>query len=190
MPTRPERPEPEHAGTAEPPSPIRRMSLWPPPRSARHNGRRRRAVVVGAAAAAVLLAAGGAAAWLFLRPSSGDDGTGVPESFAGAWSGEMAQTDESGAHVVDWGATVRLTAGSDTGSAEWFTLNCRGSLTLAERAEDRLVFDYVETYDPEQRCIDEVELTLEPGVRAGSLEARWVAVSHDGTTMTSTGSLR
>ncbi|RCV55850.1 hypothetical protein DEF23_07535 [Marinitenerispora sediminis] len=167
------------------------MSLWPPPRSARHSGRRRRTLLAAAAAVVAVVLVGGVAAWLLLRPSAGaDDGTGVPESFAGSWSGEMAQTDESGAHVVDWGATVKLTAGSEHGSAEWFTLNCRGSLTLTERAEDRLSFDYVETYDPDQRCIDEVELILEPGVRAGTLQARWEAVSHDGTPMTSTGTLR
>ncbi|WP_017592790.1 hypothetical protein [Nocardiopsis potens] len=178
-----------------PASPVRQMSLWAPPRSTRHSAARRRRgrVIAIAAAAAVLLGGAGAAAYWGLASGPGEEeaaGAGVSDSFAGSWRGDMSQQDESGAHVTDWGAEVRLESGEERGSSEWYTLNCRGSLTLSERTGDGFVFDYVETYDPDDRCVDSSVLRLSPGAAEGTLEARWEALSHDGTEMVSTGTLR
>nr|WP_067963159.1 hypothetical protein [Nocardiopsis trehalosi] len=166
------------------------MSLWPPPRSTRHAARRRRHVLVAGVAGLVLVgAAGGTAAWL-LRPGPEQvAGASVPHSYAGTWSGDMSQQDDEGHHVTDWQVEVKLESGVERGSAE-YSLDCRGSLTLNDRDGDRLSFDYVETYDLDDRCIDESVLVLEPGSATGTLSARWEAVSHDGVPMTSTGTLR
>ncbi|MDA8369580.1 MAG: hypothetical protein M0026_06885 [Nocardiopsaceae bacterium] len=166
------------------------MSLWPPPRSTRHSGKRRRGLLLAALAAVLLVGVGvGAAVWaLQSRPDTSAAETSVPDSYAGTWSGEMAQVDDDGKHVTEWGVKVKLESGMERGVAE-YTLNCRGSLTMVEQDGDRLVFDYVETYDRDDRCIDESELILEPGSSAEELEAQWNAVSHDGTPMTSTGTL-
>ncbi|GAA1762852.1 hypothetical protein [Streptomonospora arabica] len=173
-------------------SPIRQMSLWPPPRSTRHSAKRRRSLIVGVLAVLLLgTGLGTAAVWALQRGDAATaDGSSVPESYAGTWRGEMSQVDEQGEHVVDWGAEVKLEQGEERGVSEWYTLDCRGSLDLTERTGDRLSFDYVETYDPGENCVDESELVLESGGSAGTLKARWTAVSHDGTPMTSTGTLR
>ncbi|GAA3722579.1 hypothetical protein GCM10022205_02800 [Spinactinospora alkalitolerans] len=173
-------------------SPIRRMSLWPPPRSTRHSTNRRRRALVAAITGAVLALVAGCVAvvWALSPGTEPDDGTGVPAAYAGTWSGEMSQRNEAGEHVVDWGASLKLEAGSQRGTAEWFTLDCRGTITLTERTDEGLAFDYVETYDPEQRCIEEVSLSLRRGASEETLEAEWVAPSHDGTLMTSTGNLK
>ncbi|GAB3487711.1 hypothetical protein [Nocardiopsis coralliicola] len=184
--------DPQRSGSeAEPAesSPIRRMALYAPPRSTRHSAakRRRARLWVLAAAALAVLAAAGAAAFVLLSGDGGEEP--VPDPFVGSWRGDMSQESAAGGHVTDWGAEVVLESGEERGSSEWYSLNCRGSLTLQERSEDRLVFDYTETYDPQDRCVDSSELVLTP---AGDdvLEARWEAVSHDGTTMISTGMLR
>ncbi|MFD0775094.1 hypothetical protein ACFQZ2_14260 [Streptomonospora algeriensis] len=173
-------------------SPIRHISLWPPPRSTRHSAKRRRNLVLGLAAVLVLgSGAGSAAVWVMQREeASAAGGAAVPESYAGTWRGEMSQVNEGGQHVADWGAEVKLERGEERGVSEWYTFDCRGSLNLTERTGDRLAFDYVETYDPEERCVDESDLVLERGDSAGTLEARWTAVSHNGVPMTSTGTLR
>ncbi|CAM3583409.1 hypothetical protein NOGI109294_03775 [Nocardiopsis gilva] len=182
-----DRPEPDSSGA----SPIRQMSLWPPPRSSRHNSKRRRGAIVMSGVAVLLLGAAGGAAWALRdRVDTPMTEASVPDSYAGTWSGEMSQQDADGNHILDWDAQVKLESGAESGVSVWATLNCRGSLTLTERHGDRLVFDYVETYDPDARCIDESELTLTPGGTTGTLEATWNAVSHDGTPMTSTGTLR
>lgn len=175
------------------PSPVRRMSLYPPPRSTRHTARRRKGWMVAAAVAggAVVVAGGTAAALVLGRGAEQDPGPGtsVPDTFAGTWEGKMIQEDEAGEHVTDWDARVRLETGAERGSSEWFTLDCRGSLTLQERDGSRLVFDYVETYDSDDRCVDTSTLTLTEGGADDTLDARWEATSHDGTTMISTGTL-
>ena len=51
------------------------------------------------------------------------------------------------------------------------------------------MFDYAETYDPEDRCIDTSMLTLTQRV-PGTLEATWEGISREGTVMTSTGTLK
>ncbi|QBI52586.1 hypothetical protein [Streptomonospora litoralis] len=173
-------------------SPIRQMSLWPPPRSNRHSAKRRKSLVAGIVAVVVLGAGiGTAAVWVLQRDQAATaDGPAVPESYAGTWRGEMSQFNEEGEHIVDWGAEVKLEQGEERGVSEWYTLDCRGSLDLTERRGDRLTFDYVETYDPDERCVDESELVLDSGDSAGTLHARWSAVSHEGVPMTSTGTLR
>ncbi|WP_017541837.1 hypothetical protein [Nocardiopsis halophila] len=174
-------------------SPVRGMSLYPPPRSTRHTARRRRGGMIAAVAAgAAALLVGGVLVVLALRPDPQEtpaESASVPDSFAGTWQGKMIQEDEAGEHVTDWDARVRLETGEERGSSEWYTLECRGSLTLQERGESRLVFDYVETYDAEDRCVDESRLVLTTGGADGTLDARWEATSHDGTTMISTGTL-
>lgn len=180
----------ERTGESGTRSPIRGMSLWPPPRSNRHNGKRsRRGVLVAVVAGVLLLAGTTGAAVLGLEWRSSTVEDGVPESYAGSWRGEMSQRDEAGNHVVDWGAEITLEPGAQRGSAEWFTLNCRGSLKLTERDGQDVVFEYAETYDPEKHCVDESELELRPGDDDSELQARWNAVSHDGTSMISTGTL-
>lgn len=173
-------------------SPVRQMSLWPPPRSTRHTAKRRKSLIAGIAAVAVLgIGAGTAAVWVLQRDGAATaGGAAVPESYAGTWRGEMSQVDENGRHIVDWGAEVKLEQGEERGVSEWYTLDCRGSLTLTKRDGQRLTFDYVETYDPDETCVDESELVLDAGTSAGTLEAQWRAVSHDGVPMTSNGTLR
>lgn len=173
-------------------SPVRHISLWPPPRSTRHSAKRRRNLILGLAAVLVLgSGVGSSAVWVMQRgAASTADGSAVPESYAGTWRGEMSQVNEAGQHVADWGAEVKLERGEERGVAEWYTFDCRGSLDLTERTDGRLAFHYVETYDPEERCVDESDLVLERGGSAGTLEARWTAVSHNGVPMTSTGTLR
>nr|WP_046471081.1 hypothetical protein [Allosalinactinospora lopnorensis] len=170
------------------------MSLWPPRRSTRHSGKRRRRGAAVIAAAAVLLAGtgGGVAVWAWRSASEGSstEEASVPGPFAGTWSGRMSQEDAEGDHVIDWGTRVELEAGAKRGSSEWYTLDCRGGLALSGQEEDRLFFDYVETYDPEDRCVDEAELVLRAGEDEGELEAKWSATSQEGTSMTSTGTLR
>ncbi|MBV2362768.1 hypothetical protein KUM37_05330 [Streptomonospora sp. NEAU-YY374] len=169
-------------------SPVRQLSLYPPPRSTRHTARRRRSVVLAVAVVVVLGAGLGAVLWA-LRGTAAGDST-VPESYAGTWRGEMSQVDDNGDHVTDWGAEIKLEQGEERGVSEWYTFDCRGSLSLSERDGGRLVFDYVETYDPDERCVDESRLVLTSGDAAGTLSAEWTAVSHSGVTMTSTGTLR
>ncbi|GAB3207753.1 hypothetical protein SAMN02745673_04071 [Marinactinospora thermotolerans DSM 45154] len=188
VPTRPEDPAAPGAATPDAASPIRQMSLWPPPRSTRHAGRRRRSMLLmGVAAGAALLAAGGVTVWAL--SSGGDDATGVPAAYAGEWSGEMSQHDQDGTHVADWEATVHLEAGAERGSSQFVSLGCRVSLELTAREDDRIVFDYVETYDGDERCIDSGTLELRPGAEEGTLEAEWGASSHSGSHMTSTGTM-
>ncbi|TDQ54754.1 hypothetical protein [Actinorugispora endophytica] len=179
-------------------SPIRQMSLWPPPRSTRHSNRRARGMlVVAAAVLGGLVVVGGGVAWALFpegeadadEAGAGGEG-GIPAAYAGNWSGEMSQHDEAGEPVVDWGASLKLDEGTGRGSADWFTLGCRGSVTLVEDTGDSLVFEYAETYDPENHCIDETILTLSPGAGGGTLEAEWVATSRSGTVMTSVGTLK
>ncbi|WP_344970341.1 hypothetical protein [Salinactinospora qingdaonensis] len=171
------------------PSPIRRMSLWPPPRSARHAHRRRKvALLTAVATVLVLVIVTGVV--LLLPGSPPGESTGVPAAYAGSWSGEMSQEDEQGRHIVDWNAQLQLEAGAQRGTANWSSLDCRGSLKLTERGDDHLTLNYSETYDPAQHCIDTVTLTLRPGAAGDTLRAEWVATSHSGTLMTSTGTLR
>ncbi|MEY9213734.1 hypothetical protein NI17_023230 [Thermobifida halotolerans] len=166
------------------------MSLWPPPRSSRHSGRRVRLPFVLGAAALALAAVVGGVTWALWpdeeQPLVTD---GIPHSYAGSWSGEMAQYDEAGELVTDWVVRLKLDEGTDRGSADLLPLDCRGSIVLTERTDDFLVFEYAETYDPENRCIDESTLTLAQQV-PGTLEAEWVGTSREGTVMTSTGTLK
>lgn len=183
-------PRPERALESGRPSPVRRMSLWPPPRTRRHNsGRRRLRLLVGGAAALALAAVAGVVWALLSDDNAPSAAEGIPEEYAGRWSGEMAQHDDSGALIVEWGVTLKLDEWTDRGSADLFTLDCRGSVVLTESTDDSLVFDYTETYDPEDRCIDHNVLTL---TRQGpdALEAEWTATSRQGTPMTSVGTLK
>ncbi|WP_285757605.1 hypothetical protein [Nocardiopsis ansamitocini] len=168
------------------------MSLWPPPRSTRHSNRRPKILLGAAAGLVVLLAAAGVTTWALLpgEEAAAPLREAIPDPYTGSWSGEMSQRDAEGALVIDWGAKLKLDAGTNRGSADWFTLGCRGSVTLTENTGDSLVFDYVETYDPDNRCVDESVLTLTLGSAPDTLEAQWVAVSHGGTQMTSEGTLK
>lgn len=182
----------EEGGEPGAASPVRQMSLWPPPRSTRHSNRRGRVLLVVSASLLGLGVVAGGAAWSVLseeKPVAEAVG-GIPEEYAGSWSGEMSQYNEAGELVVNWGASLKLDEGTDRGSADWFTLNCRGSVTLVGRSGDGLVFEYAETYDPENRCIDESVLTLSRGAAEGTLAAEWRATSRSGTVMTSTGILK
>ncbi|RNL78204.1 hypothetical protein EFW17_23310 [Halostreptopolyspora alba] len=169
------------------------MSLRPPRRSTRQRDRRRRRGPWLLSLVAALVVGGGAAVAWVLSPDTDEravEGASVPDSFAGTWSGRMVQQEAGGDHVIDWDTRIKLEGGAERGSSEWYTLNCRGSLTLAEHEGDRMSFDYVETYDPEDHCVDEAELTLWPGGSEGEIEARWDALSDSGTPMVSTGTLR
>lgn len=174
-------------------TPVRQMSLWPPPRSTRHSGKRRRQLTKAAVAAAVLLLLGGGAfaAWAHLGGSDGDavTATSDPDEFVGSWSGQMNQVNTEGEPVAEWDAQVRIEEGAERGSTAWTTFSCSGTLELAARDGDRLVYSYTETSDPEDRCVDESELTLWPVSDGGGLNAEWSSVTREGTRMVSTGTL-
>ncbi|MBR8744825.1 hypothetical protein [Nocardiopsis sp. MG754419] len=184
------------AGTEDEPgdssTPVRELSLWPPPRSTRHSGRRRRLLArLGAAAFVLLLAGGGAAAaWFYLDDSDQAPvtATSEPGEFEGAWSGRMHQVNTEGDPVAEWDAEVRIDEGAERGSTAWTTFTCSGTLELSARDGDRLVYTYTETSDPEDRCVDEAELTLWPASGAG-LNAEWASITREGTRMVSTGTL-
>ncbi|GAA0988871.1 MULTISPECIES: hypothetical protein [Nocardiopsis] len=180
------------ASSVTPAHPVQQLSLWPPPRSTRHSGKRRRQItLLAAAAAAVLLVGGGAAAWAVLaEPGEEESGPTVPaEAFVGAWSGEMSQVDTDGEHVADWHAEVRIEEGAERGSTAWTTFSCSGTLVLSAGDNDRRVYAYTETADPEDRCVDEAELTVWSAADGGGLRAEWSSITREGTRMISTGDL-
>ncbi len=169
-------PESERSTRPSATSPIRAMSLWPPPRSARHNNRRPKLpLILGVGVGVVVLAVMvGSLLWGEEEPEPEEPPAvvtdGIPEEYAGSWSGEMSQHDEEGNLVADWVVQLKLDAGTDRGSAELLPFHCRGSIVLTEQTAESLVFDYAETYDPEDRCIDTSMLTLTQRV-PGTLEA-------------------
>ncbi|MFD6951946.1 hypothetical protein A6A08_10545 [Nocardiopsis sp. TSRI0078] len=185
------REQPASSATAV--SPVQQLSLWPPPRSTRHNGRRRRQVIASASAVlAVLLIGGGAAAWALLaEPADGgaEEITAPAEEFVGSWSGEMVQVDTEGDHVADWHAEVRIEEGAERGSTAWTTFSCSGTLVLSAGDSNRRVYLYTETADPQERCVDEAELTVWPAADGAGLRAEWSSVTREGTRMISTGDL-
>ncbi|MDE3721164.1 hypothetical protein PWG71_07165 [Nocardiopsis sp. N85] len=170
--------------------PVQQLSLWPPPRSVQGSARRRRqltGLLVGTAA--VLLIAGGtAAAWVLIGDDTekASDTTVPAEAFVGSWAGEMTQVDTDGGHVADWHAEVRIEEGAEQGSTAWTTFTCSGTLRLTAADNDRRVYTYTETADPEERCVDEAELIVWPDGDTG-LKAEWSSVTREGTRMTSTG---
>lgn len=172
-------------------SPVHHMSLWPPPRSTRHSGRRRRQLtVLGIVLSALLLVVGGGAAiWVFV-PVSEEDMGGQEVSlddYEGSWSGRMHQVDTEGEPVAEWEAQVRIEKDAERGSTAWTTFSCSGTLDLSAREGDRFVYDYTETSDPENRCVDESELTI--WLAEDGLNAEWVSITAEGTRMVSTGVL-
>ncbi|WP_017613642.1 hypothetical protein [Nocardiopsis salina] len=175
-------------------SPVRQMSLWPPPRSTRHTGRRRRKATVAAVVLVLLLllGAGGYALWAFVLDGEGAapaaDGEAPVTDFEGSWSGRMAQVDTDGEPVAEWDAQVRIEEGAERGSTAWTTFTCSGTLELSAREGDRLVYAYTETSDPQDRCVDQSELTVRPD-GDGGLDAEWASVTDGGTRMVSTGTL-
>ncbi|RKS05510.1 hypothetical protein DFP74_1109 [Nocardiopsis sp. Huas11] len=182
----------DESGTTPTPtsaSPVTQLSLWPPPRSTRHSGRRRRQVtVVSAVAVAVLALAGGIAAALTLTAGDGardEAGQTHLDAFVGSWAGEMVQVDTEGDYVADWHAEVRIEDGAERGSTAWTTFACSGTLEQTAAEGDRLVYTYTETADPQDRCVDEAELTVSPD--DGGLAAEWSSVTREGTRMISTG---
>ncbi|GAB3688915.1 hypothetical protein [Nocardiopsis oceani] len=180
-------------GPGDSSTPVRQMSLWPPPRSTRHSGKRRRQITKVLVIASVLLLVGGgaAAAWTYLD-GSGDDPVTVtsdPGEFEGDWSGQMEQVNTEGDPVAAWDAQVRIEEGAERGSTAWTTFSCSGTLELSARDGDRLVYAYTETSDPEDRCVDESELTLWPASDGQGLNAEWSSVTGEGTRMVSTGTL-
>ncbi|MEV2274182.1 hypothetical protein AB0I72_01230 [Nocardiopsis sp. NPDC049922] len=185
-------PGPE-GGRGDTAAPVRQMSLWQPPRSTRYTQRRRRrvAVVSGIGLGALVLAGGIATAWTLV----GDEGADVAEStehlerFVGSWSGDMHQVDTEGDPVADWHAEIRIEEGAERGSTAWTTFTCSGTLELSARDGDRVVYVYTETADPEDRCVDDAELTLWPGDDDRALMSEWSSVTDEGTRMTSTGEL-
>ncbi|WP_116245951.1 hypothetical protein [Nocardiopsis sp. FIRDI 009] len=185
-------PGPEGGGDGSP-SPVRQMSLWQPPRSTRHTLRRRRriAFVSGAVLAALVLSGGIAAAWTLLGDGGSDvaEDAGHLERFVGSWAGEMTQVDTEGEHVADWHAEVRIEEGGQTGGTAWTTFSCSGTLELSARDGDRVVYAYTELADPEDRCVDDAELTLWPDGDRRGLMAEWSSVTDEGTRMTSTGAM-
>ena len=185
-------PDGEHGAEASA-SPVRRMSLWPPPRSTRHTGRRRRKITITAVVLVLLLllGAGGYALWAFVLDEtaapSGDNDAPV-SAFEGSWSGQMRQVDTDGAPVTEWDAQVRIEEGAERGSTAWTTFSCSGTLELSARDGDRLVYAYTETSDPQDRCVDDSELTVWPNEGDG-LDSEWASVTDGGTRMVSTGVL-
>jgi hypothetical protein len=176
-----------------PVSPVTGLSLWPPPRSTRHASRRRRQLTVVAAVvvAAVVLAGGIAAALTLVGDGPQDDATPADQvdvdAFVGSWAGEMVQVDTEGEYVADWHAEVRIEEGAERGSTAWTTFTCSGTLEQSAAEGERLVFTYTETADPEDRCVDDAELTVTPD--DGGLAAEWSSVTREGTRMVSTGRL-
>ncbi|NYH51852.1 MULTISPECIES: hypothetical protein [Nocardiopsis] len=185
------REQPASSATAV--SPVQQLSLWPPPRSSRHNGRRRRQVIASVAISlAVLLAGGGATAWALLGDDAGEtpeQAAAPAEEFVGSWAGEMVQVDTEGDHVADWHAEVRIEEGAERGSTAWTTFSCSGTLTLSAGDNNRRVYVYTETADPEERCVDEAELTVWPVADRDGLRAEWSSITREGTRMISTGDL-
>lgn len=182
----------EHGADASA-SPVRRMSLWPPPRSNRHSGRRRRKVTITAVIllSLLLLGAGGYSLWTFVLEEtaapSGEEDAPVSD-FEGSWAGQMRQVDTDGTPVAEWDAQVRIEEGAERGSTAWTTFSCSGTLELTAREGDRLVYAYTETSDPQDRCVDDSELTVWPNDRGG-LDSEWASVTDGGTRMVSTGVL-
>ncbi|WP_159940362.1 MULTISPECIES: hypothetical protein [unclassified Nocardiopsis] len=168
------------------------LSLWPPPRSTRHSGRRRRQIAVLAAVAlTVVVVGGGATAWALLSDGAeeaADEGGAPADVFVGSWSGEMVQVDTEGEHVADWHAEVRIEEGAERGSTAWTTFSCSGTLVLSAADNDRRVYAYTETADPEERCVEDAELTVWPDADGG-LKAEWSSITREGTRMISTGDL-
>lgn len=177
--------------TSPSPSPVRQMALWPPPRSTRHSGRRRRQITVASIVLLVLLlmVGGGVALWTLAPvPEEKTGGQEVSlQDYEGSWSGRMHQVDTEGDPVAEWDAQVRIEEGAERGSTAWTTFSCSGTLELTAREGDRLVYGYTETSDPEERCVDESELTLWP--TEDGLNAEWVSITREGTRMVSTGVL-
>lgn len=178
-----------HGSSATAPSQVQ-LSLWPPPRSSRHNGRRRRQItVLVAIVLAALLIGGGATAWALLADDEpAQEAVAPAEDFVGAWSGEMVQVNTQGQHVADWHAEVRIEEGAERGSTAWTTFACSGTLALSAGDNARRVYVYTETADPQERCVDEAELTVWPSA-GGGLKAEWSSVTDEGTRMTSTGDM-
>ena len=173
------------------PSPVSQMALWPPPRSTRHSGRRRRQITVLSTVllALLLIVGGGAAVWAFVL--DGQEDTGGQEvsldDYEGSWAGRMHQVNTEGEPVAEWDAQVRIEEGAERGSTAWTTFSCSGTLDLSAREGDRFVYGYTETSDPEDRCVDEAELTVWPA--ENGLNAEWVSITAQGTRMVSTGVL-
>lgn len=183
--------EPEEPGEPAPGSPVRQLSLWPPPRSTKHSGKRRRGRIIVGVSAALLLAAGGTAAWVLAAPPEETviEGARSPESFVGSWAGEMIQRDTEGSFVADWRAEIVIHPGAERGRSSWPTFGCSGVLELSAHDGDRMVYEYTESADPDDRCVDSAELTLTPGADETVLQAEWVAISREGNRMTSTGTV-
>lgn len=173
-------------------SPIRRMSLWPPPRSARHNVRRRRLPLMILALLAAVGAGIGVYHWSGWSESRavGEGSEDSAGRYTGAWSGEMIQVDEADEHVADWEASIELDERAEEGRAHWQPFDCRGDLFLLSATAERAVLEYAATHDPEGRCVEHARLTLMPGDSEEELRAQWVAISSEGTEMTSTGTMR
>ena len=171
--------------------PVQQVSLWSPPRSVQVSARRRRRITgLAVGTAAVLLVAGGtAAAWALIGGGAEEVPNAVvpAEDFVGSWAGEMTQVDSEGAHVADWHAEVRIEEGAERGSTAWTTFNCSGTLELTATDNDRRVYAYTETADPDERCVDQAELTVWPV--GDGLGSEWSSVTRKGTRMVSTGSL-
>lgn len=182
----------EHGADASA-SPVRRMALWPPPRSTRHSGRRRRKATTTAVILVLLLllGAGGYALWTFVLDETAaptGEGDAPVSDFEGSWSGQMRQVDTDGTPVAEWDAQVRIEEGAERGSTAWTTFSCSGTLELSARDGDRLVYAYTETSDPQDRCVDDSELTVWPN-EGGGLDSEWASVTDGGTRMVSTGVL-
>ncbi|MFV2197007.1 hypothetical protein [Nocardiopsis sp. LOL_012] len=174
------------------PGPVSQMSLWAPPRSTRYKSKRRKRILLlaGSVAAVAVLAGGAAAVAVFVGGDSGSAGEAVSTGeFVGSWSGEMNQVDTEGQHVADWDARVSIEEGAEHGTSAWITFSCSGSLVLSASEGDRAVYAYTETADPEDRCVDDAELTLWPEEDGRGLRAEWSSVTDEGTRMTSTGVL-
>src|SRR5690606_3046501 len=185
-------PESERSARPSAASPIRAMSLWPPPRSARHNNRRPKLpLILGVGVGVVVLAVMvGSLLWGEEEPEPEEPPAvvtdGIPEEYAGSWSGEMSQHDEEGNLVADWVVQLKLDAGTDRGSAELLPFHCRGSIVLTEQTAESLVFDYAQIYGSEDCCIKACTLSLGHRARV-TIEATWEGISHGGHVRTSTG---
>ncbi|PSK97347.1 hypothetical protein CLV63_10865 [Murinocardiopsis flavida] len=146
---------------------------------------RNRRVIAGGAAAAGAALALAAAAWMW-APAQG-----VPDDFAGAWSGELTQMEtETGTFLSEWQVTVRLAEGAASGTAELAGLHCRGRLTLTGADGDTARFRYIETADDDRRCVDTSMLVLRrEGEQRRQLEADWRTSPDSVPAMASTGQL-
>jgi serine/threonine protein kinase len=105
-----------------------------PPRSAPPRRNRRTGRVL---AVLILLAAIAGGGWFFMTKNS-TDSVGVPQKYAGTWTGNLQFTD--GRDVKTYETTITLSSGSRAAGAEIPYLTCNQPLNLKSAEESQLTF--------------------------------------------------